>query len=189
MRRSEGKSPCDQTGPFSFSSQLLGDPNSLTLTHAAANSGLPLPPPLIPPTLNYLTAQHHLSAHPPPPTPLMHTCILSWRGREGGGGVDGGGGGATLPAPSLEKPESITPPRHFEGGYRPVHILSSSSSSFPALSHLVSISLHGFDLTPRHATHPGVHHHQCVCGLQHPSRAPDRTSTGSLQTGEVRFRP
>lgn len=174
MRWGEGKSPCDQTGPFSFSSQLLGDPNSLTLTHAAANSGLPLPPPLIPPTLNYLIAQQHLSAPPNPLDTHLHP---------------GGGGGATLPAPSLEKPGSITPPRHFEGGYRPVHILSSSSSSFPALSHSVSISLHGFDLTPRHATHPGVHHRQCVCGLQHPSRAPDRTSTGNLQTGEVRVRP
>lgn len=101
-----------------------------------------------------------------------------------------GGVGATLPAPSLEKPESITPPRHFEGGYRPVLSLSSSSSSsFPALSHSFSISLHGSDLTPRHASHPGAHHRQCVCGLQHPGRAPDRTGTGRLQTREVRVGP
>lgn len=146
-----------------------------------------------PPPTNHLTAQHHFCAH----TPLFpHTyspiCILRWGDREGWRVLRVGGGGATLPAPSLEKPESTTPPRHFEGGYRPVLNFSSSSFSssyFPALSHSVSISLHGSDLTPRHASHPGVHHRQCVCGLQHPCRAPDRTGAGHLQTREVRVRP
>lgn len=52
-------------------------------------------------------------------------------------------GGTTLPAPSLEKPESITPPRHFEGGYRPV--LSFSSSSFSSSS---NTSLHSPTRSP-----------------------------------------
>lgn len=56
MRQGEGKSPCEQRGPFPLSAQLLRETNSLTLTLFAANSGpLPSPPPL-----SHLTAQHHL---------------------------------------------------------------------------------------------------------------------------------
>lgn len=105
---------------------------SHSLTHTAVNSGPPSP--VIPHfKLPYSTASP-LCTHPP-----IHTCIPSWRVQgcvcvcvNGVAGDGGGEGGATLPAPSLEKSESRTPPRHFEGGYRPVHILSSSSSSFPA---------------------------------------------------------
>lgn len=68
-------------------------------------------------------------------------------------------------------------------------LLSLHPPSLRALHTSVSISLHGSDLTPRHASHPGVHHHQCVCGLQHPGRAPDWTGTGHLQTREVRVGP
>lgn len=95
-----------------------------------------------------------------------------------------------LPAPSLEKPGSKTPRRHFEGVYRPVLSLSLlPPSPLPppprTLSHSILISLHGSDLTPHHASHPGVHHDQRVHGLQHPCRTPDRTRTGDLQTREI----
>lgn len=116
--------------------------------------------------------------------------------------------GGVVAALSLEKPESKTPPRHFDGGYRPVLtlslalllLLSSSSSSPPLPLHIIApppvtllhsrfpSSLHGSDLAPRHAGHPGVHHRQCVRGLQHPGGAPDRTGAGYLQTRKVRVR-
>lgn len=114
--------------------------------------------------------------------------------------------GGVVAALSLEKPESKTPPRHFDGGYRPVLTLSLSSSSTPPpllLLHSLHItapppvtllpsrspsSLHGSDLAPRHAGHPGVHHRQCVRGLQHPGGPPDRTGAGHLQTRKVRVR-
>lgn len=103
-----------------------------------------------------------------------------------------GGGGGGVVAPSLEKPESKTPPRHFEGGYRPVLTLSLSSSSSPSSSCYFILpprspsSLHGSDLAPRHAGHPGVHHCHCVHGLQHPGGAPDRTGARHLQARKVR---
>lgn len=75
-----------------------------------------------PPPPNHLTAQYHLCAHTPP----THTRILICRGR---------GGRRTLPAPSLEKPGSKTPQRHFEDVYQPVLSLSSSSFSSSSSPH------------------------------------------------------
>lgn len=51
--------------------------------------------------------------------------------------------GGVVAAPSLEKPESKTPPRHFEGGYRPVLTLSlSPPPPLPPLLRSLSTSLH-----------------------------------------------
>lgn len=84
MRQGEGKSPCDQTGPFPLSAQLLRETNSLTLTLFAANSGpLPSPPTPEPP---YSTA----SPLRPPPSLPTHTGTLICRERGGMGGVEGG---------------------------------------------------------------------------------------------------
>lgn len=84
MRQGEGKSPCDQTGPFPLSAQLLRETNSLTLTLFAANSGpLPSPPTPEPP---YSTAS---PLRPPFPSNTHWHPNLQ---REGGvwGGVEGG---------------------------------------------------------------------------------------------------
>lgn len=202
IQRGEGKSPCDQAGPFSLSTQLLGEPNSLTLTHfhtvtaAATNSG-----PLSPPTTtsssfspSYLTAQHHLFATIPPiwnTLTHLHPQIQEWVGGWVGAWL-GVGWGVNLLCSITRKAGEHNATASLWGRTSacPHHLLLSlHPPSLRALHTSVSISLHGSDLTPRHASHPGVHHRQCVCGLQHPGRAPDWTGTGHLQTREVRVGP
>lgn len=92
MQPGEGKSPCDQAGPFSLSSQLLGEPNSLTLKLLAANSGT-TPPSLHKPP--YSTASP-LCTHTPLPTHTL-THLHPELGRSGGVEDAEGRGGGGVP--------------------------------------------------------------------------------------------
>lgn len=197
IQRGEGKSPCDQAGPFSLSTQLLGEPNSLTLTSTQSPLLLqtqdrshpppPRPPPSLPPTLQHSITS--LLQSPQSETP-SHTCIPRYRSGWVGAWL-GVGWGVNLLCSITRKAGEHNATASLWGRTSacPHHLLSLHPPSLRALHTSVSISLHGSDLTPRHASHPGVHHRQCVCGLQHPGRAPDWTGTGHLQTREVRVGP
>lgn len=172
---------------------------SPTLSHSLTSTQSPLllqtqdcspprPPPSLPPTL-----QHSITSLLQPPlseTP-SHTCIPRYRSGWVGAWL-GVGWGVNLLCSITRKAGEHNATASLSGRTSacPHHLLLSlHPPSLRALHTSVSISLHGSDLTPRHASHPGVHHRQCVCGLQHPGRAPDWTGTGHLQTREVRVGP
>lgn len=164
-----------------------------TVTAAATNSGVrshpppPRPPPSLPPTLQHSITS--LLQSPQSETP-SHTCIPRYRSGWVGAWL-GVGWGVNLLCSITRKAGEHNATASLWGRTSacPHHLLSLHPPSLRALHTSVSISLHGSDLTPRHASHPGVHHRQCVCGLQHPGRAPDWTGTGHLQTREVRVGP
>lgn len=128
---------------------------------------------------SHLRAQHHLCArtHPLP----THTRILICRGRRGWGGRYLA---RTITRKAGEQNATASLWGRISAGPLSLFFLLLLFL-LPALSHSILISLHGSDLTPHHASHPGVHHDQCVHGLQHPCRTPDRTRTGDLQTREI----